>query len=206
MIGRIEAFNFREIHHQVMLLTEDKENLMIAEKVFPHENGDNALLLYGYIDHETGITFEILCIAKLIPNQALILRDGSPKVSVKIRYDSIHGILANTESNPEYLKYMSKMNMINNNYRADEAAERFREIRSIDPSRHPQYPDDILIWFVSDGQNPEGIWGRVHGHNGRYLTAILLDEPWRNYGYHKGDRVPFDRMPVNDELKAIAIL
>ena len=51
MIGKKEDFNFRELHHKILLLTDDPENVDVMSTVFPSEIGDNGLLLYGYIDH-----------------------------------------------------------------------------------------------------------------------------------------------------------
>ena len=206
MIGKKERFNFREIHQKILVLGDDPKNVAIVSKDFPYKPGDNALLLYGYIDHETGLSFEVLCIAKLIPGQALELREGMPKISVKLRYDAINGTLYNTDDSLMHMRYLQKIKMINDNYRAPEVAEKMRSIQSLDPSRHPQYPDDIIVWFLKNGEDSEGIWCRIHGHNDRYLTAILLDEPWRDYGYHQGDPVPFDKVAVNGELKAVAVL
>ena len=95
MIGRISQFNFREIHHQVMLLIDDPDSVIAASTMFPCVQGDNALLLYGYIDHELGISFEVLCIAKYEYGQPCKFRSGSSDATFKIRYDSIKGTLMN---------------------------------------------------------------------------------------------------------------
>ena len=53
------------------------------------ENEDNAVLTYGYIDNEVGLSFEVLCLAKYYSYRQTELREGRTDISSKIRYEGI---------------------------------------------------------------------------------------------------------------------
>lgn len=57
-------------------------------KEFPNYHDANALLLYGYIDHEAGLTFEVLSAARH-ENDTTTLFPGNDEISVKLRSESI---------------------------------------------------------------------------------------------------------------------
>lgn len=59
---KLHEHAFRDLFHQFILLPIDKNDPHIPDffKEFPNYHDANALLLYGYIDHEAGLTFEVL--------------------------------------------------------------------------------------------------------------------------------------------------
>ncbi|MBQ7864197.1 MAG: hypothetical protein IJ353_07020 [Lachnospiraceae bacterium] len=206
MIGKIEQFNFRELHHRYLLLLNDDQNIMVASKAFPHEEGDNALLLYGYIDHEAGISFEVLGFARQIEGQPIQYRDTSPDTALKLRYDSVKGVLGHVSTTLEFYRYKSRVDVINQHYNVHFAVEHIRTIESLDKYRSPQYPDDIIVFFVKENCKPEGIWVRLEKNIGDKLAGRILNEPWADYGYHTGDYIRIEPVVKNNELLPIAIL
>lgn len=63
---KLHEHAFRDLFHQFILLPIDKNDPHIPDffKEFPNYHDANALLLYGYIDHEAGLTFEVLSAAR----------------------------------------------------------------------------------------------------------------------------------------------
>lgn len=206
MIGKIEQFNFRELHHKFLLLVNDERNLMVASKAFTYHEGDNALLLYGYIDHEAGLSFEVLCMARYIEGLPIQYRESSLDTALKIRYDSIRGNLTPIEISYDLLKYKNRVDVINEHYKVHLAVEHIRGIECLDKYRSPQYPDDIIVFFVKEGCEPEGIWVRLEKNIGDKLAGRMLNEPWADYGYHAGDFVRIEPVVQDNVLLPIAIL
>lgn len=202
--------DFRDVEHQVIILFDDSNAFMgAALSEFPFEPGDNALILYGYIDHEAGISFEVLCFAYVDGMGSINLRPGNSTSSFKLRYDSVNGQLiryANASEDINMVAFLQKIKLINNSYGVNPIVEKLRTIESLDPSRSPQFPDDLVVLFMKDGMRPEGIWCRLDGFDGRHITAQMLNEPYGDFGYHEGDIVPLEIVPMETDQRAVAIL
>ncbi|MBS4913466.1 MAG: hypothetical protein KHZ77_04800 [Veillonella sp.] len=87
---KLHDFSYRELSNQIILLPfneNDSEFIEVAE-IFPRSKQSNGLILYGYIDHELGLTFEVLCAAKY-GNGQVILYPGKDEISIKFSSDSI---------------------------------------------------------------------------------------------------------------------
>ena len=86
MHGTIDQFSFRQLHHQYLLLVNDEDNLSVLKLTsFPHEENDNALLLYGYIDRTAGLSFELLAFAHVQWDGSVQYRASSTDTVMKLR-------------------------------------------------------------------------------------------------------------------------
>ncbi len=207
MRGTIDQFNFRQLHHQYLLLMKDESTLNVLRGMdFPHEVYDNALLLYGYIDSEAGISFEVLGFAYVDEGGNAAYREPGTSTVMKLRYDSIKGELSSVPYTEALEIYRWKVDICNSGYRANEVVEAFREIEAIDPSRHHQFPDDIIVFFIREGMKPEGIWCRICGIRNEHICGRLLNTPYGNFGVSQGDIVETTSVKVGDELKAVALV
>ena len=207
MRGSIDQFNFRQLHHQYLLLVDDEDNLNVLRAMsFPHEKYDNALLLYGYIDRTAGMSFEVLAFANVKWNGSVQYRESSTDTVMKLRYDSVHGILISAPYSDSMSSFQWKVDICNTHYRADPAVEAFREIKCIDSSRHPQYPDDLIVFFVRDGLKPEGIWCRICGQRNGHICGELLNTPYGFFVVTQGDIVEIEPIQVGNEFKAVALI
>ena len=207
MRGTIDQFNFRQLHHQYLLLMDDEDNLNVLRAMsFPHMDSDNALLLYGYIDTTAGVSFEVLSSANVSGDGKIQYRESSKDTVMKIRYDSIHGTLATVPFGDALSPYQWKVDVCNNNYRAEPVVEAFREIEAIDSSRHPQYPDDLIVFFGKDGLRPEGIWCRPSGMKDSHIFGKLLNTPYGQFGVTQGDIVEIVPVKVENEFRLAALL
>ena len=114
---RIEDYSFRELNHQFVLIKDVADRFRLYNMEFQCLEGDNSLLTYGYIDHEAGLSFEVLCFAKKDENGAIQLRPGNDTVTFKIRYD---GMLGDVEVIPYDIKlaqFQKKVDMVNEGYK-----------------------------------------------------------------------------------------
>ena len=200
--GKKENFSFRDLIDGLVLV-KDLKAVAVAGNEFEHKNGDNGVLTQGYIDHTAGITFEILCVVRVEEDGRVEYRTPNPSVSFKLRYDSFEGdvILLSDKLIPVY---QDKIDMIRNGYQVSEEIMKARNSSVFDAFRHPQFPDDMLLYFIQDGFQTEGIWCRVEGEENGRPKAKLLNEPNQDFGIHIGEELTFDWIKQEDKMVGIA--
>lgn len=89
---KISEMNFRELAYNYVLFSDVKpEKFGVYSQTFSSEPGDNAVLTYGYIDNQAGLSFEVLCCARKNSDGSIELRDSKDDTSFKIRYGGIEG-------------------------------------------------------------------------------------------------------------------
>lgn len=202
--GRKEDINFRDLTMGLVLIVNDK-NFNMMKQIFECRPRDNAILACGYIDHTAGITFEVLCLGEYGPNGEISLSRGEPTTSMKLRYDSVTGIIVLLDDQV-MPALQNKIDMVREGYKAGEAVIKARNTTLFDDFRHPAFPDDVLLLFFKDSVKPEGIWCRIEDEIDGRPAARMLNEPNADFGVHAGDIVPFGWTEVNGEMKGFAIL
>ena len=63
------------------------------------------------------------------------------------------------------------------------------KMRFLDGSRSPEYPDDVLVYLLKEGNDPEGCWVRMEGLEEHRILGELLNEPKEDFGFHQGDLI-----------------
>lgn len=202
--GRKEEFNFRDLTNGLVLIVNDK-NMPVVEKVFEHELFDNAILACGYIDHEAGITFEVLCLGEYSSNGKIDLRRGNSSTSMKLRYDSITGVIVLLEDDV-MPNFQDKIDMVRNGYSVNEEIMKARNSFVFDDFRHPQFPDDVMLIFYQEGLQPEGIWCRIESEKDGKPVAMVMNEPNSDFGVHRGEMIAFEWGKQGDKMIGIARL
>ena len=204
MFQKIEDCGFRSLYHQLLLLIEDANCLKAASMSFPHKDGDNALLLYGYVDPEAGMSFEVLCMAWYDEEKGFSLRKTPKSTILKLRNDAIRGRLTPVGNADVWAMFLPRILEINKNYRPSAAVQQFREVWLIDELRHPQFPDDIFAALPPEreGEEPEGLWAHLEDTEDENTIATLLNEPYRDCGLHRGDRVELRYRAMGDHVIA----
>ncbi len=205
MFEKIGDCGFRTLYHQLLLLIEDDNCLLAAKTRFPHEEGDNALVLYGYADPEMGMSFEVFCMAWYGENEGFKMRRAPKSVSFKLRYEAVRGKLAVIGNTDVLTGFLPRIMEINKLYRAPEDVEQFREIWMIDSLRHQVFPDDIMVALPPDEPegDPEFIWAHLAGIDEHYTIVRLLNEPYRDCGCHRGDLVKIRYLARGDDVLAV---
>ena len=200
--GHKEDFNFRDLTNGLVLIV-DLKAVAVTGKEFEHKNDDNAVLCCGYIDHTAGITFEVLCIARVEADGNIEYRTANPTVTFKMRYDSVEGeiILLNED---RVQTYQDKIDMIQKGYQVSEEIMKARNSTAFDDFRHPQFPDDLLLYFIQEGSQREGIWCRCNGEKDGRPTAVLLDKPYQDFGVQCGDSISFEWTKAEEKMVGIA--
>lgn len=169
-----------------------KYNLKIGLEDFPGVDKANYILTYGYIDRTAGLTLEVLA-AAFKSNKGFAFEDGNTVISSKIRIRSItkdECFYFNDEDGSLYERYADKINMLEH-YSAGEEVKKTRSMGFLDGSRNPDFPDDVLVYLLKDGNEPEGCWVRIEGISEHQIIGTLLNEPYQNFDYHEGDIITF---------------
>lgn len=193
---KVEEIFFREIYRQICLLTDPALAKNFAD-MFDGERLDG-LLTYGYIDATAGFTFSILGGAqvsggrlKIFPinynEAAFVRRSAAYNSEVKILGDEYR------------LAFRDRMQMINDAYAVDSAREETRLIKNLDAFRHPNFPDDVTVYFLDGEHKPELMWVRCLAVDENILSGELLNEPRSDFGCHAGDTIKFGVAQVNGQ-------
>ncbi len=207
----LDNINFRYMDHSFLLVKNiDFKTRMIIEKSgFRIRQDDNAMLVYGYIDHTAGLSFELMCAACVFDDGSVSFEPASKDTSFKFRYGSFQGDVEQFTDRALLAPYMERAEMINDGYKCNNVILEVRDIVEVDPSRAPGYPDDIVVFFIKEGYRNEGIWCRVEDADREkgVLKMRMLNQPNAPFGKNYGDIVDVALVKMDDgELKAIAVL
>lgn len=190
---------FRAFYHNYTAVPL-KDNLKAVIKDFPGADRANCILTYGYIDHAAGLTLEVLA-AAYKSEDGFLFEETNSKVTAKIRIGSImedECYYFDDEDGRLYARYANKVDALLD-YNAGEEVEESRKMDFLDDSRSPEYPDDVLVYLLREGNQPEGCWVRIEGLAEHQIIGILLNEPDQDFGYHEGEKIAFFVQRMEEE-------
>lgn len=177
-----------------------KDNIRQCIENYPNAEKANCVLTYGYIDHDAGLTMEVLA-AGFKDDDGFAFFDTSVETRAFIRvgaviddefffFDDADGGLSK--------KYAEKLDVLKH-YEVSEEIEETRKMGFLDKSRHDFYPDNVMVYLTREGLNPEGCWVRIIGLGDHFIMGTLLNEPDQDFGYHEGEKVAFFVQKQEDE-------
>ena len=177
-----------------------KDNIRQCIENYPNAEKANCVLTYGYIDHDAGLTMEVLA-AGFKDGDGFAFFDTSVETRAFIRvgaviddefffFDDADGGLSK--------KYAEKLDVLKH-YEVSEEIEETRKMGFLDKSRHDFYPDDVMVYLTREGLNPEGCWVRIIGLGDHFIMGTLLNEPDQDFGYHEGEKDAFFVQKQEDE-------
>lgn len=207
--GPIQEFGFRELNHKFFLLLTDELSpaAKAARLMLNARPRDNALLVYGYIDESAGLSFEALCSAQYRAAQnAINLAPANPASSLKIRYDSMAGTLVSINEAMQFPQFRKQVEIISRSYAVSDAVEATRKIAEIDPLRHPQFPDDVMVYLMKQGYQNEGVWMRLKASQGSVFSGKLLNEPHQDFGCHAGGDIRAQLVKQGNDILLVVLV
>lgn len=199
-MSRIEDFNFRQLAEKYVLITNiPQERYRLYNTEFQCLEGDNGLLTYGYIDHQAGLSFEVLCFAKCEKGKGIELRPGNDKTSFKIRYDGMIGDVEVLPYDISMAAFHKKVKMVLDGYYHSEDIQEIRKYEAIDADRHPQFPDDVGALLFKTGVQTERVWVRTSTIINGKIAGYLLNQPNASeFGLKRGDMVTLVSIPTKE--------
>ena len=199
--------NFRDVYHKVCFVRAGKNYKAMTRHLPNHEQGDGTLV-YGYVDHQCGLTYEILACAKQGKDGSIEAFQGDDTVSLKFRAGSIAEDELFVVEDDEQLRriYQSKIDTIERYYKGNDEIEATRKVEAIDTSRSPEFPDDVLVILIHESDAPEGCWVRCEKIVDGMIVGVLLNEPDSDFVVHRGDPISFGIAQQGDRLLCVAVL
>ena len=196
--GNVNSFSTAELLHHFFILT-DIEGISGLISAFPNTPGDNALLVYCYLDYEAGTTFQVLAAGCYI-DKILKLTLGDSLFAYKIRYESIEerGTLTALKEIPMKSHYEMVVESCKNYGDIELPIELDRLLD--ENSKTPGFPQDVLVYcIIHELRKMEGIWCRIIEKRSEGYIGFLLDEPYASeFGVHEGDKIVAVPIEQND--------
>ena len=199
IILKVEEIFFRDIYKQICLLSgAGVVKLVNLRDVFdfPPDEKLDGFLTYACIDEGTFV-FEILAGAQLVGERVKIF-PASYKKSVKLKRGQVDDAKLKILTAEYSLAFRDRIQMINDKT-FDAAHEETRLIKNLDPFRHPDYPDDVVVYFFSAEHKPELLWVRCVSVDENILSGELLNEPTKDFGCHVGDKIKFGVAQIGEQ-------
>lgn len=197
---RICDTSFRKLVHKLVFILFEPGNLELEQwlsgTAMPVDDSVNGALCYGYVDHEAGFTFEVLCLGHCDPGSFVLdLLPGDDNLSEKLRKGLVDGSYVYAVPEIPEDDYGDKLELVTEGYVDSDAIEQVRALKDLDDNRHLDYPDDIMVQLKAQGEGSEDCelcWVRCEGagEDGTF-SGILQDEPLFHKTVHKGERVAF---------------
>ncbi len=190
--------NFREMYQKICLVTGIEINPL---KVFdyPPEEKLDGFVAYGYVDAETGFNFKILAGAQLDGDKIKIV-PASYKKNFSIRRAEILGASVQILPDKFASAFKDRLQVISDAYAHDESKEQTRLVKTIDALRHPNFPDDVAVYFHGENFEPEQAWVRCEAVEGNLIRGVLIHELRQDFGVHVGDEIKFGVADFNGEI------
>ena len=195
-MATVKDVSFRDLYHAPCILGYSMANLLKAHEMTDLEipAGADSVLAYPYIDHEDGLTFEVLAPADYDSGRYWL--EDAPLEAANVRFLVRSEAVADSpvkpcvDLAPVTLDFSSHMKMIDEGYAAGADLLATRRAREIDSLRNGDYPDDVLVTLVcsDDGSVREGVWIRLEkiDEEGMF-EGTLLNQPYSECGVNRGD-------------------
>ena len=190
---------FRALYHNFSAW-ELTDKLRPSVRDFPDAAKADCLLTYGYIDHEAGLTLEVLAAGKR-NKRGFRFFDGNDSIRFFIRIGAVENeefVFLPDKNGTLRTRYSEKIEMLKG-YNVSEEIEKTRGMKFLDGSRHSSCIDDVLVCLTAEGLQPEGCWTRICGLGEHYFMGILLNEPDQNFGFHAGEQYAFGLQETEDK-------
>ena len=198
-------------YHFILFYNIPENRLRSLYGMFGYKYGDNALLTYCYLDSQCGLSYEVVCCARVfydkgrfethepeVRNTAMRLREGSLECDAIILEDD----------DRVSRRYQDVADRIKENYGYYVDKVTVHPAIPFDAYRHPAYLSDIYTYFYTPQNNGmERMWIREISRDGDEVLGRLLDNPYNELvELRQGDTVRIIPHKEDDEVLPFAFL
>jgi len=199
--------NFREVYHKLAIVLDNGycyHSFCMTEKLnLPMEV--NSALVYGYIDKMCGFSYKVLALTYYEDGDYTIVWSND-EIGLTVRGECFKPFdFMSVENKALYKRYAPIIESTNEAYSNDDDEET-RSYTMLDPFRHEDYPDDVLVLIANHQyRKQEKIWATLVKYNGmdcgtHVFIAKLLDEPFDDiYGMHRNDEILVGYVNLKEE-------
>lgn len=200
MAETLGEVTFRDVLGKPLLIEYSVADVCSDDFLIPNEA--DAALVYGYIDPQAGLTFDLFAPAKF--TEGHVFHEAAPLIEhnrrVIIRRGSIpnDARIAFPENADELMhQYAEQAQLDEKYYQVGHARELTRKLTEIDHLRNQNYPDDVEVLLLNRSLPMERVWFTLLGiTKSGNLVGSLLNEPYADYPVHRGDKMAL--APTND--------
>jgi hypothetical protein len=204
----IYDYSFRELDKKFLLIDIPEG----FEEIDGFESKDaNKILCYGFIDTESGISFEVLSFVKFnAEDKSIKIIGGNNSNRFFFRIGFIENcnaeIVDDVLSDADIKSFKEKIFIIDTGYAVNDDIEKMRAITGLDEFRHKEYPDMIEVTVSKKERKSKkvnviccaikdnGLYGRVIGNS-------LAD-----WGINADDEINFGVVKLDGQLACISIV
>ncbi len=194
----IREYNIKKLpYHFVLFYNLPADKLLTFRSLYQGQENDNALLTYCYLDQQCGLSYRAICWATVFEDNSIKYHHDREMTTMLILREGGLNSDALVFEESDMLFYKHHADHIKEAYGYMPDNTEIHEEVLFDDFRHPSYPNDILVVFLSPDQKVEKMWVTELGkaEDGAIMVK-LLNEPMNPLmGVHEGDLVrviPYD--------------
>lgn len=183
---------FRAIYNNFCCFELEGVLDQIAKEHLPNYSSANCVLTYGYIDHSSGLSIEIIACGRKSSDG--IYKFFAPNLAVR-SYASIVAVektpfVVITPNEKLQMRYKEKLEILSE-YQIDESIEYSRSMIFLDDSRDHYKIDDVQVFLIKKSFQVEACWVRIESLTDHSFFGKLINEPDQDLGVHLGDIIEF---------------
>ncbi len=187
----IQEVPFRKMYHRIFYISANQNYDKLKEN-FTYEKEGNGTLVYGYVDHQMGMCFEILALAYRDEEGRIEITAVNEDQTLKSQYETVYECeFAEVPEDLDLSAFSAKTKIVDRFFRYSEDMEKLRDLELLDPYRSEEFPDDVVIYLVGKDRSPEGCWVRCERAEAGMVYGKLLHEPRQYFGVHPGSEIGF---------------
>ena len=183
---KVYEMSFRDMN-QKMVEIHGVKMVKLLEKMGLKLDHLYGALMYGYIDHNAGFTFEIMALET--KKQNIEYRIVPIGVSCKIPRFDVQEMNIEILDNVNVDLFQDKIDIVAKATQVSRELEELRLYKELDPSRHLEYPDDVMVYFLEEGKEPEACWIRLEGMQDGKMYGTVLMALHQDFGVKEKDTV-----------------
>lgn len=196
---KVYEMSFRNMN-QKMVEIHGVKMVKLLEKMGLKLDHLYGALMYGYIDHNAGFTFEIMALET--KKQNIEYRIVPIGVSCKIPRFDVQEMNIEILDNVNVDLFQDKIDIVAKATQVSKELEELRLYKELDPSRHLEYPDDVMVYFLEEGKEPEACWIRLEGMQDGKMYGTVLTALHQDFGVKEKDTVYFGMTQMEDDKLA----
>lgn len=196
---KVYEMSFRDMN-QKMVEIHSVKMVKLLEKMGLKLDHLYGALMYGYIDHNAGFTFEIMALET--KKQNIEYRIVPIGVSCKIPRFDVQEMNIEILDNVNVDLFQDKIDIVAKTTQVSKELEELRLYKELDPSRHLEYPDDVMVYFLEEGKEPEACWIRLEGMQDGKMYGTVLTALHQDFGVKEKDTVYFGMTQMEDDKLA----
>ena len=98
--------------------------------------------------------------------------------------------------------FQDKIDMVEKATEVSKELEELRLYKELDSSRHLEYPDDIMVYFLEEGKDVEACWVRLEGIQDGKMYGSVLTALHQDFGVKERDTIYFGMTEMEDHKLA----